>query len=90
VAAPKPGNRFRFRFVFVSCVRASGRGEAAWAREGSASSSLGLWVANYAAAPPAFGAHFLSTGMWVLTVLGAFCGPWGCAFVHRHVGFKTF
>ncbi len=34
---PEPGNRFRFRFVFVSCVRASGRGEAAWAREGRAS-----------------------------------------------------
>ena len=28
-----PGNRFRFRFVFVSCVRASGRGEAVWARD---------------------------------------------------------
>ena len=28
------GNRFRFRFVFVSCVRAGGRGEAAWARMG--------------------------------------------------------
>ena len=56
----------------VRVVRASGRGEAAWAREGSASSSLGLWVANYAAARPAFGAIFLCSGMWVLTVLGAF------------------
>ena len=47
---PKPGNRFRFRFVFVSCVRASGRGEAAWAREGHASSTLGFRVANSTAA----------------------------------------
>ena len=30
---PQSGNRFRFRFVFVSCVRASGRGEAVWACE---------------------------------------------------------
>ena len=27
---PRSGNRFRFRFVFVSCMRTSGRGEAAW------------------------------------------------------------
>ena len=31
---PQSGNWFRFRFVFVSCVRASGRGEAVWACEG--------------------------------------------------------
>ena len=30
---PQSGNWFRFRFVFVSCVRASGRGEAVWACE---------------------------------------------------------
>ena len=30
---PELGNRFRLRFVFLSCVRASGRGEAVWARE---------------------------------------------------------
>ena len=30
---PQSGIRFRFRFVFVSCVRAGGRGEAAWACE---------------------------------------------------------
>ena len=48
---PELGNRFRFRFVFVLCVRASGRGEAAWAREGSASSTLGLRVENELAAP---------------------------------------
>jgi hypothetical protein len=30
---PQSGNLFRFRFVFVSCVRASGRGEAVWACE---------------------------------------------------------
>ena len=30
---PQSGNRFRLRFVFVSCVRASGRGEAVWACE---------------------------------------------------------
>ncbi len=34
------GNWFRFRFVFVSCVRASGRGEAAWACEASVFSTL--------------------------------------------------
>lgn len=28
---PLPGNRFGFSFVFVSCMQASGRGEAAWA-----------------------------------------------------------
>ena len=56
VRTPKPGNRFRFRFVFVSCVRASGRGEAAWAREGCASSTLGLRVAN----SPAPRGHFAS------------------------------
>ena len=55
-----PGNRFRFRFVFVSCVRASGRGEAAWAREGSASPSLGLGVENYAATfRDTFGLNFV-------------------------------
>ena len=31
----------------VRVVRASGRGEAAWAREGCASSPLGFRVANY-------------------------------------------
>ena len=56
LVAPKPGNRFRFRFVFVSCVRASGRGEAAWAREGCASSTLGFRVEI---SPPAPG-HFSS------------------------------
>ena len=86
MAAPKPGNRFRFRFVFVSCVRASGRGEAAWAREGSASSSLGLRVANSPAARPAFGAHFLCTGMWVLRGFGTLLMTRGACFVHRHVG----
>ena len=30
---PQSGNWFGFRFVFVSCVRASGRGEAAWVCE---------------------------------------------------------
>ena len=30
---PQSGNRFRLRFVFVSCVRASGRGEAVWVCE---------------------------------------------------------
>ena len=30
---PQSGNRFRFRFGFVSCVQASGRGEAVWACE---------------------------------------------------------
>ena len=51
LVAPKPGNRFRFCFVFVSCVRAGGRGEAAWAREGCgcASSTLGFRVRNSAA-----------------------------------------
>ena len=53
---PEPGNRFRFRFVFVSCVRAGGRGEAAWAREGCASSPLGLKVEISTAAR----GHFLS------------------------------
>ena len=42
----EPGNRFRFRFAFAACVRASKRGEAAWAREGCASSTLGFKVEN--------------------------------------------
>ena len=32
---PKSGNRFRFRFMLVSCRRARGRGETVWAGEGS-------------------------------------------------------
>ena len=36
------GNRFRFRFVFVSRVRASGRGEAAWACERGVFVNAGL------------------------------------------------
>ena len=55
---PEPGNRFRFRFVFVSCVRASGRGEAAWAREGCASSTLGFRVRNFAASSDTFSCLF--------------------------------
>ena len=38
---PQSGNRFRFRFVFVSCVRASGRGEAVWACERAVCSNAG-------------------------------------------------
>ena len=68
VRTPKQGNRFRFRFVFVSCVRASGRGEAAWAREGCASSPLGLQVRIYG---PARG-HFLSKSC---------CYTRGCSYI---------
>jgi hypothetical protein len=32
-SCPQSGNWLRFRFVFVSCVRASGRCEAVWAFE---------------------------------------------------------
>ena len=38
---PQSGNRFRFCFVFVSCVRASGRGEAVWVRERGVSPNAG-------------------------------------------------
>ena len=68
--APKPGNRFRFRFVFVSCVRASGRGEAAWAREGSASSPLGLRGEKRPTPPRGVVEHMLLPNVWVLSLFG--------------------
>ena len=66
---PEPGNRFRFRFVFVSCVRASGRGEAAWAREGRASSTLGFRVRNFPASSGTFSCLFAG----IRVVLCYFC-----------------
>ena len=51
--SPQPGNLFLFRFVFVSCVRASGRGEAAWACGASVSSTLVARLATFPAAAAA-------------------------------------
>ena len=71
LVAPKPGNRFRFRFVFVSCERASGRGEAAWAREGSDSSTLGLRVAN---SPAPRGPFCVGSKLVLLIIWCCLCG----------------
>ncbi len=62
--------------MFVSCVRASGRGEAAWAREGSASSPLGLRGEKRptpAAPPRGVVEHMLLLNVWVLGLFGPEC-----------------
>ena len=52
---PQSGNRFRFRFVFVSCVRASGRGEAVWACERGVFVNAGGLHSNISSSGRGFG-----------------------------------
>ena len=39
---PDPSNQLRFRFVLISCVRASGRGQTVWACESRVASARGV------------------------------------------------
>ena len=52
----RSGNRFRFRFVFVSCVRAGRSGMGAY---GASASNTGGPVANILAGPAARGGRLL-------------------------------
>ena len=66
------GNRFRFRFVFVSCVRAGGRGEAAWARMGRVLPTLVARSQTFA--PGRFGSQVaFCAGARVLSFFGQKC-----------------
>ena len=87
---PEPGNRFRFRFVFVSCVRASGRGEAAWAREGCASSTLGFRVRNSTAPVRHVFVFFCWYAYGFYAIFAQKCSLGARKLVFFCVGFKGF
>ena len=72
---PQSGNRFRFRFVFVSCVRASGRGEAVWACERGVFLNAGGLLSNISS-----GRGFGLASAWFLLL----------RFVAIYMGFKPF
>ena len=87
---PKPGNQFCFRFVFVSRVRASGRGEAAWAREGCASRGVGFGAAERPGGACTLFEFFLLVYMWVLSLFGCFFVPWEQDVCVFYVGFMVY
>ena len=84
-----------FSFRFVSCVRAGGRGEAAWARVGRDSLRWGfrdlVWtcVCVCMSCSRCLLFNFLCAGMWVLKVFAQFVKSQGAVFERRHVGFKV-
>ena len=71
-------------------VRASGRGEAAWACEGTSSSTLGLPGASKYVRRVLVGDHLLLTGVRVLRVLGLLLKARGHETADRRAGFKVF
>ena len=77
---PQSGNWFRFRFVFVSCVRASGRGEAVWACERGVflnAGGLGSNISSGCGFFLGFAFSFLLLFTWVLMFFRT-----DCCYVH--------